>query len=273
VTLAIDIERRVEHGTALELRRISKRFGMVNALVDVSLALHMGEVLCLIGDNGAGKSTLVGVMSGTLRPDDGDILVHGRHVSFADPSRARAAGIETVFQNLSLIPTLTIAENIFLRREQFAGKGIGQRLHVMDRRRMRREVQALYARLGLDLPAPETKVAALSGGQRQAVAIARAVKWGNEIVLLDEPAAALGVRQTEMVLSLVERLRNAGIATVFISHNMDHVVRVADRVAVMRLGRKVFEGSAAELDAHDLVSLITAGNLAAERQRPDGGTR
>jgi ABC-type sugar transport system ATPase subunit len=252
----------------LEVQNVTKQFGPVTALRDVSLQLRTGQVLGLIGDNGAGKSTLVGVMSGQLRPDSGGIVVDDVPRSFATPAEARSAGIETVFQNLALIPTLNLAENVFLRRELLA-PGIGRYARLMNKRGMRREVQKAFERFGVRLPPVRTKVSALSGGQRQAVAITRAVLWGGHIVLLDEPAAALGVNQTELVLSLVERLKSHGVAIVFISHNMQHVLRVADRVAVMRLGEKV-----AEFDVHeqttgtDLVALMTgatAGDTQATR--------
>jgi ABC-type sugar transport system ATPase subunit len=253
---------------ALEVRGVTKYFGPVTALRDVSLRLHKGEVLGLIGDNGAGKSTLVGVISGAHRPDAGSVAVDGVERTFTTPADARKAGIETVFQNLALIPTLNLAENVYLRREVLA-PGIGRFARLMNKRAMRRQVREAFERFGVTLPPVRTKVSALSGGQRQAVAITRAVLWGSHIVLLDEPAAALGVQQTELVLSLVERLKSHGVAIVFISHNMQHVLRVADRVAVMRLGEKV-----ADFDVHeqttgtDLVALMTgatAGDIAASR--------
>jgi ABC-type sugar transport system ATPase subunit len=230
-----------EPATVLEVQDVTKRYGPVTALRDVSLKLHAGEVLGLIGDNGAGKSTLISVISGTAKPDEGRIFVDGVERSFADPADARRAGIETVFQNLALIPTLNLAENVYLRREMLAPGLLGRGFRLMNKRGMRRETQAGFRRFGVTLPPVRTKVSSLSGGQRQAVAITRAVLWGSHIVLMDEPVAALGVRQTELVLSLVERIKSHGVATVFISHNMQHVLRVADRVAVMRLGQKVSE--------------------------------
>jgi len=247
-----------EQPVVLAVEGITKRFGAVTALNDVSLELRAGEVLGLIGDNGAGKSTMVGVMSGALRPDEGTVSVDGVERSFANPAEARAVGIETVFQNLALVPTLNIAENVFLRREQYGPGMLGKTFHRMHKSAMRREVREGFERFGVTLPPVRTKVRALSGGQRQAVAITRAVLWGSHIVIMDEPAAALGVKQTELVLSLVARLKAHGVAIVFISHNMQHVLRVADRIAVFRLGRKV-----ADIDVHDqttgahLVGLMT----------------
>jgi ABC-type sugar transport system ATPase subunit len=254
-----------EPAAVLAVDGVTKRFGAVRALNDVSLEVRAGEVVGLIGDNGAGKSTLVGVMSGAIRPDDGAIFVDGEERTFATPAEARAAGIETVFQNLALVPTLNIAENVFLRRERYGPGPVGRALHRLHKSAMRREVQEGFERFGVLLPPVRTKVSALSGGQRQAVAITRAVLWGSHVVLMDEPAAALGVKQTELVLSLVERLKSHGVGILFISHNMQHVLRVADRVAVMLLGAKV-----ADLDVHeqttgtDLVALMTgatAGTL------------
>jgi ABC-type sugar transport system ATPase subunit len=248
----------------LAVEGVTKRFGAVRALNDVSLEVRAGEVVGLIGDNGAGKSTLVGVMSGSIRPDDGAIFVDGAERAFASPAEARAAGIETVFQNLALVPTLNIAENVFLRRERYGPGRVARALHRLHKAAMRREVQAGFERFGVVLPPVRTKVSALSGGQRQAVAITRAVLWGSHVVLMDEPAAALGVKQTELVLSLVERLKAHGVGILFISHNMQHVLRVADRVVVMRLGLKV-----ADIDVHeqttgtDLVAMMTGATAGA----------
>jgi ABC-type sugar transport system ATPase subunit len=254
----------------LAVEGVTKRFGPVAALREVSLQLRAGEVLGLIGDNGAGKSTLVSVMAGNLRPDEGRVLVDGSERRFASPSDARDAGIETVFQNLALIPTLNIAENIFLKRERCGPGAFGRAVRHLQKGVMRKEVQTAFDRFGVTLPPLRSKVSSLSGGQRQAVAITRAVMWGSHIVIMDEPAAALGVRQTELVLSLVERLRAHGVAIVFISHNMQQVLRVADRIAVMRLGRKVADVDVREqtTTGTELVALMTgaaSGDLAAAR--------
>ena len=246
----------------LEVRHVSKAFQAVRALRDVSFVLHEGEVLGLVGDNGAGKSTLINILAGSLQPDSGEIIVDGVSHVFETPSHARRKGIETVFQNLSLIPTLDMAENVYLGRELFAPPAVAKLLRWMDKRGMRREVEQGFAALGLSLPSTKTKVAALSGGQRQAVAIARAVLWGSRIVLLDEPTAALGVKQTEIVLSFIERLKSHGVGVIFISHNMPQVLRVADRIVVLRLGRKVFDGPRSELTSARLVAFMTGATPA-----------
>ncbi len=246
----------------LEVRGLSKRFGAVRALHEVSFSLYPGEVVGLIGDNGAGKSTLVNIIAGSLQPDRGEILVDGVERRFENAAQARASGIETVFQFLSLIPTLDMAENVFLNREIFGFGKVGHWLRWLDKAEMRRQTSEGFTRLGLTLPSPATKVTALSGGQRQAVAIARAVLWGSHIVVLDEPAAALGVKQTEIVLTFIERLSTHGVACIFISHNMEHVMRVADRIVLLRLGEKIFDAPAAETTAPELVSMMT-GAIAA----------
>jgi ABC-type sugar transport system ATPase subunit len=242
---------------ALELRGISKSYGPVRALRGVSLTLRPSQVVGLIGDNGAGKSTLISIVSGSAQPDRGQIVVNGVDRRFGSAIDARNAGIETVFQALALAPTLDIVENVYLGREQLRGSVAGRWLRWLDKRAMRREVSAGFERLGLNLPPLNTTVSALSGGQRQAVAIARAVIWGSRIVLLDEPTAALGAKQTEIVLSFIERLKEHGVAVVFVSHNMQQVLRVVDRVVVMRLGQKIFDGDRASLTGPQLVGLMT----------------
>jgi ABC-type branched-subunit amino acid transport system ATPase component len=251
-------------GGALEVSGLGKTFGAVRALHDVSLRLEPGEVLGLVGDNGAGKSTLVSLLAGVSSPDEGSIRLDGRELEFSSPAEARDAGIETVFQGLALIPSLDIAENVFLNRELYRRWPLARALHWMDIPRMRARAMESFRRLSLVLPGPTTKVAGLSGGQRQAIAIGRTVLWGSRIVILDEPAAALGVRQTEIVLQFIEQLKQHGIAVVFISHNMPHVLRVADRVAVLRLGEKVWDGPRADVTGEDLVALMTGARMVAQ---------
>lgn len=252
----------------LELSNISKSFGPVHAVKSVSFKAHPGEVIGLIGDNGAGKSTLTRMIAGAIKPDQGDIIVSGEKRHFESAQDARRAGIETVFQTLALVPGLDIVENIFLGRELLVSGSTGRMTRTMDVATMRRRVQEGYERFGLNLPDIRTKVGALSGGQRQVVAIARAVLWGSGVVVLDEPTAALGVKQTELVLSFIERLRSHKVAVIFISHNMQHVMRVTDRVCVLRLGRKVFDGAISKLSGTDLVALMTGAATAVEQPEP-----
>jgi ribose/xylose/arabinose/galactoside ABC-type transport system permease subunit/ABC-type branched-subunit amino acid transport system ATPase component len=249
---------------ALEVSDITKRYGPVVALRGVSLTLDRGEVLGLVGDNGAGKSTLISIISGVARPDSGEIRLDGKPWADGGVRTIREAGIETVFQNLALVPTLSIAENMYLGRELLGPGRLASAVRRIDKRRMRREVEGAFTRLGLRMPPVTSKAGALSGGQRQAVAVARAVLWGSRVVIMDEPAAALGVQQTEAVLGLIGRLKAEGVATLLVSHNMEHVLRVADRVAVFRLGRKI-----ADLDQREqpvtgmqLVGLITGATSA-----------
>jgi D-xylose transport system ATP-binding protein len=249
---------------ALEVLDITKRFGPVVALRGVSLSLGQGEVLGLVGDNGAGKSTLISIISGVARPDSGQIMLNGKSWAESGARTIREAGIETVFQNLALVPTLSIVENMYLGRELYGPGKLAAAARRIDKRRMRREVEAAFARLGLRMPPVTSKAGALSGGQRQAVAVARAVLWGSRVVIMDEPAAALGVQQTEAVLALIERLKAEGVATLLVSHNMEHVLRVADRVAVFRLGRKIadLDHRRRQVTGMELVGLITGATSA-----------
>ena len=250
----------------LEVLDITKRFGPVVALRGVSLSLGQGEVLGLVGDNGAGKSTLISIISGVTRPDSGQIRLNGKPWAETGARTIREAGIETVFQNLALVPTLSIVENMYLGRELYGPGKVAMLARRIDKRRMRREVQGAFSRLGLRMPPVTSKAGALSGGQRQAVAVARAVLWGSRVVIMDEPAAALGVQQTEAVLALIEGLKAQGVATLLVSHNMEHVLRVADRVAVFRLGRKIadLDQREREVTGMQLVGLITGATSAVQ---------
>lgn len=250
---------------ALEVRSLSKSYGPVQALRDVSLGLYRGEVLGLLGDNGAGKTTLVKCVSGILRPDAGRIFVDGREVRIADPQTARALGIEAVHQGLALVETLDVAGNLFLNRELLTP---GLRwLRWLDKRTMYRESERILAQLQIRVPSVRHPIDRLSGGQRQAVAVGRAVGWGRHIVLMDEPAAALGVEQARHVLELVHRLRDQGVAVLFISHNMQHVIEVCDRAVVLRHGRKVGDVAIREVTARDLVDLITGARIEVPKER------
>ncbi|MFD7656881.1 ATP-binding cassette domain-containing protein [Actinosynnema sp. NPDC059797] len=240
----------------LQARELVKRYGSVEALRGASFTAHAGEVVALIGDNGAGKSTLVKCLSGVERPDAGEVLFDGSPVSLDSPLAARALGVETVYQDLAVAPDLDPAANLFLGRELRRGGLLG-RLGVLDRRGMRRRAAAEFEGLGVVLPSADVPIGALSGGQRQSVAVARSVVWASRLVFMDEPTAALGVVQRERVLDVVRRVRDRGVAVVLISHNMPEVLAVADRVEVLRLGRRVARFEAASTTVEELVGAMT----------------
>jgi fructose transport system ATP-binding protein len=222
----------------LSARGLVKTFGPVVALDGVDLDLYAGEILAVIGDNGAGKSTLIKCLTGAETPDVGEIQVEGVQVAFRRPQDARLAGIETVYQTLSLSPALDIATNLFLGRERVRPDFLGRWLRFLDKRGMRREAEEKVAALGIHTIQDINQVVeTLSGGQRQAVAVARAVAFGSKVVVLDEPTAALGVRESAQVLEIVGQLRARGLGVILISHNMPHVFEIADRIHVQRLGR------------------------------------
>jgi simple sugar transport system ATP-binding protein len=246
----------------LEVRALSKSYGPVRALQDVSLGLSRGEVLGLLGDNGAGKTTLVKCVAGILRPDSGSILVDGDEVRIESPTTARALGIETVHQGLALVNTLDVASNLFLNREIVRPAPL-RWLRWLDKGRMYREADDILQQLQIRV-AVRQPIERLSGGQRQAVAVGRAVGWGRHIVLMDEPAAALGVEQSRHVLELIDRLREQDVAVMFISHNMQQVVDVCDRAVVLRHGGKVADLNIGEVTPRDLVDFITGARSQVE---------
>lgn len=245
-----DAAMRAEVAPVLSVRNVARHFGHVTALADVSLDVRPGEVTALLGDNGAGKSTFISLLSGVFPPSSGEIRLNGEPVQFASPHDAREAGIATVFQGLALIEDRSIAENLFLGCEPTR---LG---FLLDRKRMIREAREVLAQLRVNLPPVTTSVRYLSGGQRQAVAVARTVLSGSKVVIMDEPTAALGVRETAKVLDLIRRLRDEGTAVILISHNMDDVFKVADRAAVLRLGRKVADVAIAQTTREQVVALI-----------------
>lgn len=240
---------------ALELRGITKRFGGVVALENVSISVRPGEVLALVGDNGAGKSTLIKTIAGINIPDAGEILVDGQPAKISGPHDSMAYGIQTVYQDLALCDNLDTVQNLFLGRELHGGFLSGRRLHRADMESHARKVLTeLGVRTLRDLSAP---VGSLSGGQRQSVAICRSVLWEPKVVLLDEPTAALGVAQRKEVMSLILRLRATNHAVIVISHDLADVQEMADKVSVLRLGRKVTEFVKGSFSRDDLVSAIT----------------
>jgi simple sugar transport system ATP-binding protein len=218
----------------LEARSLVKHYGSVLALDGASFTAYPGEVTALIGDNGAGKSTLVKILSGAARPDSGQILIDGQPVSLSSPLDARRHGIETVYQDLALAPDLDAAANLHLGRELYWFKP----LHILNKPAMRKRAVEAFADLGVQLKDVTAPVITLSGGQRQSVAVARAVAYASKIIFMDEPTAALGVVQRERVLDNIKKVRDRGIAVVLISHNMPEVLAVADRVEVLRMGRR-----------------------------------
>ena len=236
----------------LELRNIRKSFGGVVALQDFSFDLHAGEIVALVGDNGAGKSTVVKIVSGIHAPASGSMMLEGRPAGYRDARGARAHGVEVVHQDLALASRQTVYMNVFLGREPTRGP-----LRRLDRRKMRRETRRLLDELDVQVPSVKAAVRDLSGGQRQGVAIARATHWAGKIILLDEPTAALGVAETAKVEKQIESLRTHALAILIVSHNLDQVFRIADRVCVLRRGVQVGTRRVAETDKNEIVAMIT----------------
>jgi D-xylose transport system ATP-binding protein len=252
--------------TVLSLTGVSKRFGAVQALTDVSLEVGAGEVVALVGDNGAGKSTLVKIIAGVYQADSGTIEIAGKRASIHSPDDAQGLGISTVFQDLALCDNLDVVGNLFLGREL-------TRKRLLDEVTMEQESWRLLRSLSAKIPSVRIPIAALSGGQRQTVAIARSLVGSPKIVMLDEPTAALGVAQTAEVLNLVERLRDQGLGVILISHNMADVQAVADRIVVLRLGRNGAEFRIEDATTDTLVAAITGASdnvvtQRAQRHRP-----
>jgi ribose transport system ATP-binding protein len=243
----------------LSVRDAIKRFGGVTALDGIDLEVHAGEVLALLGDNGAGKTTLIKCVSGALRLDSGSISMDGVEVAIHSPRDAQALGIETVYQDLALFDNLSPIDNFYAGRE-LAGPGwVPRSLRVLRRRRMRDATEEVLERFQVVLPQLDGTVGLMSGGQRQAVAVSRAAAFASKVVVLDEPTAALGVRESRKVLDLILRLRDEATAVIVVSHAMDHVMEVADRAVVMRRGRKVGEVVPSAETYHEIVSLIVGG--------------
>jgi ABC-type sugar transport system ATPase subunit len=239
---------------AVRVERVAKSYGAVIALRDVSLRLGRGEVLGLIGDNGAGKSTLIKILTGVHQPDSGKIFVDGNEVVLRSVIHARSLGIDAVYQDLALVPELSVYQNMFLRREltwSFLG------LHVVNRREMRRRARSYLEDIGVGIQSVETKVAVLSGGQRQAIAISRSTHFDAKILLLDEPLAAMGAREGMLILDLIKRFKERrDVSIVLIAHNYLHVLEVCDRVNLLRSGRIVLDKPTAESSADELMSIV-----------------
>lgn len=243
---------------AMEARKVTKRYGHVVAMDEADFELRKGEVLAVIGDNGAGKSTLIKALSGAVIPDEGEILLDGEPVNFTSPMQARELGIETVYQTLAVSPALDIAENLFLGRERRAPGFLGKWFRKLDRAGMREDARKELSDLGLlTIQNIGQAVETLSGGQRQGVAVARAAMFGSRVVIMDEPTAALGVKESQRVLKLIRDVRDRGLPIVLISHNMPHVFEVADRIHVHRLGRRVAVMKPEDHTMNDAVAVMT----------------
>ena len=246
---------------------VRKWFGAVHAVSDVTIWARSGEITAIVGDNGAGKSTLIKCISGVHTPTSGRIMFGGEQVHFSSPQDARRVGIETVYQTLALVDDLTVWQNLFLNREQV--KHVGP-LSFLDRGAMRRESTSMLGRLEVNIPTINARVRRLSGGQRQAVAISRAAGWGSRLVIMDEPTAALGVRETARVEELILRLRADGLAVLLISHNFDQVMRLSNQVWVMRSGGLVGGRRTDQTSGTELVAMITGASeeqIAREEQQ------
>ena len=240
----------------LEARAVSKYFGSVNALQDVTLDVNAGEVTCVLGDNGAGKSTLIKILSGVYAPDEGEVLLDGEPVTFSGPRDARSNGIATVFQDLATVPLMSVWRNFFLGNEPTRGRGPLQRLDIKQAQRIMREEMA---KMGIDVRDPNQTVGTLSGGERQAVAIARAVYFGARVLILDEPTSALGVRQSGIVLKYIVQARSMGRGVVFITHNPHHAYPVGDRFVLLNRGRMMGSHKKADTSLEQLTSMMAGG--------------
>lgn len=255
----------MERAPILATRGLVKRYGRVTALDNADFDLYPGEILAVIGDNGAGKSSLIKAISGAITPDEGEIRLDGNPVNFRNPMEARDAGIETVYQNLALSPALSIADNMFLGRELRRPGIMGSVFRTLDRKKMEKIARDKLSELGLmTIQNINQAVETLSGGQRQGVAVARAAAFGSKVVIMDEPTAALGVKESRRVLELILEVRSRGLPIVLISHNMPHVFEVADRIHIHRLGRRLCVINPKDYTMSDAVAFMTGARPAPE---------
>jgi fructose transport system ATP-binding protein len=244
----------------LSARGIHKSYGNVTAIDGADFDLYPGEILAVIGDNGAGKSSLIKVLSGATIPDSGTVSLDGEEVSFKSPLEARRAGIETVYQDLAVAPALDIATNLFLGREKRRDGPLGSLFRMLDHKGMKEEADKQMKNLQIGIRSMSQAVETLSGGQRQGVAVARAAAWARKLVIMDEPTAALGVRESGQVLELIKRVRDNGLPVILISHNMPHVFEIADRIHIHRLGKRVDVDAVVnpkDTSMHDVVGIMT----------------
>jgi fructose transport system ATP-binding protein len=252
----------------LSARGIHKSYGNVTAIDGADFDLYPGEILAVIGDNGAGKSSLIKVLSGATIPDSGTVSLDGEEVRFKSPIEARKAGIETVYQDLAVAPALDIATNLFLGREKKRAGPLGSVFRMMDHKGMREEADKQMKALQIGIRSMSQAVETLSGGQRQGVAVARAAAWARKLVIMDEPTAALGVKESAQVLELIKRVRDNGLPVILISHNMPHVFEIADRIHIHRLGKRVAIVNPKETSMHDVVGIMT-GAVVHDTEHPD----
>jgi simple sugar transport system ATP-binding protein len=247
--------------TLLEARNVSKYFGSVNALQDISLTVSAGEVCCVLGDNGAGKSTLIKILSGVHTPDKGELLVEGQPVTFSNPREAQGRGIATVFQDLATVPLMSVWRNFFLGNEPTRGRGPLQRLDIKRAKRIMREE---IGKMGIDIRDPDQTVGTLSGGERQAVSIARAVYFGAKVLILDEPTSALGVKQSGIVLKYIVQARSEGRGVIFITHNPHHAFPVGDRFVLLKRGQTMGSFQKSETSLEQLTAMMAGGEELAQ---------
>lgn len=241
----------------LEARGIVKRYGQVVALDGADFELYPGEILAVIGDNGAGKSTLIKALSGAIQPDEGEILLNGRQIKFRSPSDARDHGIETVYQTLAVSPSMNIVENLFLGREIRRQGILGSVFRLLDKKKMLEDATGYMQELKFRIQSMQQPVSTLSGGQRQGVAVARSAAFASNVVIMDEPTAALGVKESGMVLDLIRKVRDNGLPVILISHNMPHVWEIADRIHIQRLGKRATVITPQEYAMSDGVAIMT----------------
>lgn len=241
----------------LEARGLVKHYGQVVALDSTDFEVYPGEILAVIGDNGAGKSTLIKALSGAVQPDSGEIFLNGQRIHFSSPSDARHQGIETVYQTLAVAPSMNIYENIFLGRELCRPNIFGSLFRLLDKKRMLQEATNHMQALKFNIQSMKQPVSTLSGGQRQGVAVARSAAFAQKVIIMDEPTAALGVKESGMVLDLIRKVRERGLPVILISHNMPHVFELADRIHIQRLGRRIAIIKPSEYDMSDAVAIMT----------------
>ena len=236
---------------------ISKSFGAVNALIEASTALYAGQVKAIVGDNGAGKSTFLKILSGLIQPDSGEIHFEGAPVKFEAPIEALNLGVQTVYQDLALIDTMTATQNVYVGREKLSNNPLLRTLRIVDDKDMTSHAMEVLSELGIKIPSLKDTVRKMSGGQRQCLAIARAMLFGHKVIILDEPTAALGVHESAQVLAVINKLRERGLAVVLVSHNMQHVFEISDSVLVMRLGKSIATRLRKDSSTQEIVGLIT----------------